>query len=133
MKAADVQRQRSTTSRNWQCVPQDKNREVHRLAVGDHDVGVALCGEAFNRDVRTGLVDADVALVVVPAHTAAGSRHSCALKYFADHGKPALRAVHANEDARNVLWVRKKEVSPIASERLGKAPWAKVSVFEIQA
>lgn len=109
-----VWRQRSTTSGNWGLAPTERNAEVRTLPLGKTNVAVALCGEAFSKPVRDGIVSSGVKLVVLPAHVAGGLRHWRALSYFRDHGVPAVRAVHASGSAENLLWRGRSKVSAVS-------------------
>lgn len=108
-------RQRSTTSTDAPSVPEKDAEEVRVLVVGRAIVGVLASGEGFNPTLREKLAAAKPALAVMPSHIASGIRHWQALKWLAENGVPALRAVHADE-AENVLWTAKAKSEPIAME-----------------
>lgn len=133
MVAPVVWRQRSTTSRNWKSVPQVEWKAPREITVRGKRMAVALCGEAFSRALRTVLLERSPrpSVVLIPAHTARGSRHSNALRFFGEHGVAALRAVHAQDRADNYLWFGAKKRKPVKRESFGSkdGSWAEASVF----
>lgn len=127
-------RQRSTTSKNCAFAPAAANRTAHTLVVARQTVGIALCGEGFSRPIQRALVAPEVgaALVVLPAHTAAGMRQHNALAAFASAGVPAVRAVHAHHWADNFLWHEDgRRCTAVDADRftLGDT-WAEASIFD---
>jgi hypothetical protein len=111
MSAPIVSQQRSTTSKDWRLAPSSTWAGGPRtIAVAGHAIATALCGEAFSTPVRDAILSAvpTPSVVAVPAHSAKGSRHWKALKFFSTHGVAAIRAVHADYWANNSLWIAGK-------------------------
>lgn len=99
-----VWRQRSTTSGNGPRCDPALATTPRTLAVQGRNVEVVTCGEAFNHPLREAIAvrAPDLAAVVIPAHTAARSRHWQAQRWFSvEAGLPALRSVHAHGVATN--------------------------------
>lgn len=103
-KHVEVWRQRSTTRENGNMIPQHLAIEVREISVKNRRLAVLLCGESFSPVLRERLTSSNPPdLLAVPAHTAAGMRHHNAFAFFATHGIPMLRAVHAVTGAKNEL------------------------------
>jgi hypothetical protein len=124
MRTPKVWRQRSTTS--WNCsftsVPWELSQR--QLVIDADRVVVVLCGEAFDPRIRADIVAKAPALVVIPAHTAAGSRLHNALEYFSENGVAAVRAVHAKNYADCSMRVHGGSYPPLA-----EASWTRDSLW----
>ncbi len=135
MVAPVLWRQRSTTSSNWRGVAHGEWEPPREITVRGKRIAVALCGEAFSQPLRTALLERRprLSVVLIPAHTAKGSRHSNALKYFGERDLAAVRAVHAQNRADNYLWVGGKKRAPVKRGAFGSRDelWAEASVFHL--
>lgn len=108
--AHQLWRQRSTSRANGAEVDEHPERRV--VDVDGELVDVLACGEVFSAVLRAACKTWGTRRMVVPFHTAAGSRFSNALSWSEQNGICCVRAVHANEaelGARSVKHLRDTE------------------------
>jgi hypothetical protein len=127
-------RQRSTTRENGNMIPPNCVVETREILIQNRRFAVLLCGESFSQILRARLTAGTPPdLLAVPAHEAAGMRHHNAFAFFASHGTPMLRAVHAVNGAKNDLVGAGNSIGAVVAEkthRQGKA-WLHVRAFNI--
>jgi hypothetical protein len=128
-----VWRQRSTTSKDWN-VDKSLVTQKREIKLGQRALSLLMCGESFNPILRDRIVNQIFPdLVVVPVHSAAGMRHHHAFQFFARHGIPMVRSVHAWGHAKNELVKAQNKTAEVATEGQwrDRDSWIKARAFNL--
>lgn len=90
-------RQRSVNSKNQVSENNDIYNEKRTLKIGSVKFEILMCGEIFNKKIKSSILERGIDVVIDLAHTGKGFRVTFSMKFLAENGVQSFCSVHVQK------------------------------------